>query len=125
MATVKFTKDHEWIRVDGSSAVVGISDYAQAQLGDLVFVELPAVGKKLAKGDEAAVIESVKAASEVYAPVGGEVTEVNDALGDDPTKINSDAQGDGWIFKMSIDDDGELDGLMDEAAYAEFVAALD
>lgn len=125
MATVNFSKDHEWIRVDGSTGVVGISDYAQAQLGDLVFVELPAVGKKLAKGDEAAVIESVKAASEVYAPVGGEVTEVNDALGDDPTKINSDAQGDGWIFKMSIDDDGELDGLMDEAAYAEFVAALD
>lgn len=125
MATVNFSKDHEWIRVDGSTGVVGISDYAQAQLGDLVFVELPDVGKKLAKGDEAAVIESVKAASEVYAPVGGEVTEVNDALGDDPTKINSDALGDGWIFKMSIDDDGELDGLMDEAAYAEFVAALD
>lgn len=124
MATVKFTKDHEWIRADGSSGVVGISDYAQAQLGDLVFVELPEVGKKLAKGDEAAVVESVKAAGEVYAPVSGEVTEVNEALGDDPTKINSDAQGDGWIFKMSIDDGGELDGLMDEAAYAELVEAL-
>jgi len=124
MATIKFTKDHEWIRVDGSFGVVGISDYAQAQLGDLVFVELPAVGKKLPVGAEAAVIESVKAAGEVYAPVSGEVTEVNEALGDDPTKINSDALGDGWIFKMSIDDGGELNGLMDEAAYAEFVETL-
>lgn len=125
MATVKFTKEHEWIRAEGSAGVVGISDYAQAQLGDLVFVELPEVGKKLAKGDEAAVIESVKAAAEVYAPVSGEVTEVNEALGDDPAKINTDALGDGWIFKMSIDDEGELDGLMDEAAYAKFVEELD
>ena len=125
MATMKFTKDHEWIRAEGSSGVVGISDYAQAQLGDLVFVELPDVGKKLAKGDEAAVIESVKAAGEVYAPVSGEVSEVNDALGDDPTKVNTDALGDGWIFKMSIDDEGELGGLMDEAAYAKFVETLD
>ena len=125
MATVKFSKDHEWIRAEGSSGVVGISDFAQAQLGDLVFVELPDVGKKLAQGDEAAVIESVKAAGEVYAPVSGEVVEVNEALGDDPTKINSDALGDGWIFKMSIDNQGELDGLMDEAAYAKFVDELD
>jgi glycine cleavage system H protein len=125
MATMKFTKDHEWIRAEGSSGVVGISDYAQAQLGDLVFVELPDVGKKLAKGDEAAVIESVKAAGEVYAPVSGEVSEVNDALGDDPTKVNTDALGGGWIFKMSIDDEGELGGLMDEAAYAKFVETLD
>ena len=125
MATMKFTKDHEWIRAEGSSGVVGISDYAQAQLGDLVFVELPDVGKKLAKGDEAAVIESVKAAGEVYAPVSGEVSEVNDALGDDPTKVNTDALGDGWIFKMSIDDEGELAGLMGEAAYAKFVETLD
>ncbi|MDP6774788.1 MAG: glycine cleavage system protein GcvH [Rhodospirillales bacterium] len=125
MATVKFSKDHEWIRAEGSAGVVGISDFAQEQLGDLVFVELPDVGKKLAKGDEAAVIESVKAAGEVYAPVGGEVTEVNEALGDDPTKINTDALGDGWIFKMSIDDEGELDGLMDEAAYEKFVEELD
>jgi glycine cleavage system H protein len=125
MATMKFTKDHEWIRAEGSSGVVGISDYAQAQLGDLVFVELPDVGKKLAKGDEAAVIESVKAAGEVYAPVSGEVSEVNDALGDDPTKVNTDALGDGWIFKMSIDDEGELGDLMDEAAYAKFVETLD
>lgn len=125
MATMKFTKDHEWIRAEGSSGVVGISDYAQAQLGDLVFVELPDVGKNLAKGDEAAVIESVKAAGEVYAPVSGEVSEVNDALGDDPTKVNTDALGDGWIFKMSIDDEGELGGLMDEAAYAKFVETLD
>ena len=125
MATLKFTKDHEWIRAEGSSGVVGISDYAQAQLGDLVFVELPDVGKKLAKGDEAAVIESVKAAGEVYAPVSGEVREVNDALCDDPTKVNTDALGDGWIFKMSIDDEGELGGLMDEAAYAKFVETLD
>ena len=125
MATVKFTEDHEWIRAEGSTGVVGISDYAQAQLGDLVFVELPEVGKKLAKGDEAAVVESVKAAGEVYAPVSGEVTEVNEALGDDPAKINTDALGDGWIFKLSIDDEGELDGLMDEAAYAKFVGELD
>lgn len=125
MATVKFSKDHEWIRAEGSAGVVGISDFAQEQLGDLVFVELPDVGKKLAKGDEAAVIESVKAAGEVYAPVGGEVVEVNEALGDDPTKINTDALGDGWIFKMSIDDEGELNGLMDEAAYAKFVEELD
>ena len=125
MATMKFTKDHEWIRAEGSSGVVGISDYAQAQLGDLVFVELPDVGKKLAKGDEAAVIESVKAAGEVYAPVSGEVSEVNDALGDDPTKVNTDALGDGWIFKMSNVDEGELGGLMDEAAYAKFVETLD
>ena len=125
MATVKFSKDHEWIRAEGPSGVVGISDFAQAQLGDLVFVELPDVGKKLAQGDEAAVIESVKAAGEVYAPVSGEVVEVNEALGDDPTKINSDALGDGWIFKMSIDNQGELDGLMDEAAYAKFVEELD
>ena len=97
----------------------------RAKLGDLVFVELPDIGKKLAKGDEAAVIESVKAAGEVYAPVGGEVTEVNEALGDDPTKINTDSLGDGWIFKMSIDDEGELDGLMDEAAYEKFVEELD
>ncbi|HJO72680.1 MAG: glycine cleavage system protein GcvH [Rhodospirillales bacterium] len=125
MATVKFSKDHEWIRAEGSAGVVGISDFAQEQLGDLVFVELPDIGKKLAKGDEAAVIESVKAAGEVYAPVGGEVTEVNEALGDDPTKINTDSLGDGWIFKMSIDDEGELDGLMDEAAYEKFVEELD
>jgi glycine cleavage system H protein len=125
MATIKFTKDHEWIRAEGSSGVVGISDYAQAQLGDLVFVELPDVGKKLAKGDEAAVIESVKAAGEVYAPVSGAVSEVNNALDDDPTKVNTDALGDGWIFKMSIDDEGELGGLMDEAAYAKFVETLD
>ncbi len=125
MATVKFSKDHEWIRAEGSAGVVGISDFAQEQLGDLVFVELPDIGKKLAKGDEAAVIESVKAAGEVYAPVGGEVTEVNEALGDDPTKINTDSLGDGWIFKMSIDDEGELDGLMDEAAYGKFVEELD
>ncbi len=125
MATVKFSKDHEWIRAKGSAGVVGISDFAQEQLGDLVFVELPDIGKKLAKGDEAAVIESVKAAGEVYAPVGGEVTEVNEALGDDPTKINTDSLGDGWIFKMSIDDEGELDGLMDEAAYEKFVEELD
>ena len=125
MATVKFTKDHEWIRAEGPTGVVGISDFAQAQLGDLVFVELPEVGKKLTQGDEAAVIESVKAAGEVYAPVGGEVTAVNEALGDDPAKINADAEGEGWIFKMSIGDDGELDGLMDKAAYAKFVKELD
>ncbi len=123
--SVKYTKEHEWIRIDGASAVVGISDYAQKQLGEIVFVELPDAGKKLDKGAEAAVIESVKAASEVYAPASGAVTEVNGGLGDDPGKVNADAMGAGWLFKMTLSDKAELDGLMDEAQYADYVKGLD
>ena len=125
MSTLKFSEDHEWILVDGDGGTVGITDYAQEQLGDIVFVELPDVGKSLAKGDEAAVIESVKAASELYAIVGGEVTEVNEGLADDPAQVNSDPMGGGWFFKMKIGDAGELDGLMDEKAYKEFTASLE
>ena len=120
-----FTQEHEWIEVDGDSATVGITDYAQHQLGDLVFVEVPATGTELAKGGEAAVVESVKAASDVYAPVSGTVTEANDALEDDPALVNSDAEGGGWFFRLTISDKSELDGLMDESAYREFVAGLD
>ena len=125
MSDLKFSQDHEWILVDGDSGTVGITDYAQEQLGDIVFVELPEVGKELAKGDEAAVIESVKAASELYAIVGGEVTEVNEGLGDDPAQVNSDPMGGGWFFKMKIGDAGELAGLMDEDAYKEYTASLE
>jgi glycine cleavage system H protein len=125
MSDLKFSEDHEWIRVDGDTGVVGITDYAQQQLGDIVFVELPEVGRQLAKGDEAAVIESVKAASEVYAIVGGEVAEVNGALDDDPAKVNADPMGDGWFFKIKIADAGDLNGLMDESAYADYTASLE
>ncbi len=124
MADLQYSKDHEWVRVEGDVAVVGISDYAQSQLGDVVFVELPEVGKQVAKDGEAAVVESVKAASEIYAPVSGEVVEVNDALGDDPEMVNGSPTGDGWFFKLRIGDASELDGLMDEAAYLEFVKGL-
>ncbi len=124
MSDLKYSKEHEWVRVEGDVAVVGISDFAQAQLGDVVFVELPEVGKQVAKDGDAAVVESVKAASEVYAPLSGEVVEVNDALGDEPETVNSAPTGDGWFFKLRIDDPSELDGLMDEAAYLEFVKGL-
>jgi glycine cleavage system H protein len=119
-----FTKEHEWIRVEGDQATVGISDHAQEALGDIVFAEVPDTGKQLSKGQEAAVVESVKAASDVYAPVSGEVTESNPAIADDPAIINRDAEGDGWFFKLKLSDPGELDGLMDEAAYREFVNSL-
>jgi glycine cleavage system H protein len=119
-----FTEEHEWIEVEGDSATIGITDYAQGQLGDIVFVEVPAAGTTLAKGKEAAVVESVKAASDVYAPVSGTVTEGNPALEDDPALVNTAAETDGWFFKLSISDAGELDGLMDEAAYQDFVAGL-
>ena len=122
--SVYFTKEHEWIRVEGDTATVGISDHAQAQLGDIVFAEVPEAGRKLTKGQEAAVVESVKAASDVYAPVSGEVVEGNGALADDPALINSDPEGAGWFFKLKLSDTGELDGLMDEAAYRDFVASL-
>jgi glycine cleavage system H protein len=119
-----FTKEHEWIRVDGDVATVGISDHAQEALGDIVFAEVPDAGKSLAKGDDAAVVESVKAASDVYAPVGGEVIEGNAALADDPALINRDPEGDGWFFKLKLADTSELEGLMDETAYREWVKTL-
>jgi glycine cleavage system H protein len=122
MATMKFSKEHEWIRVEGDVATIGITQHAAEQLGDLVFVELPDVGKTVAPGDEAAVVESVKAASEVYAPVSGEVVEVNSVLADEPGKVNEAPQGDGWFLKLKLSNPSELDGLMDEAAYEAFVA---
>jgi len=117
MSVMRFSKDHEWVKVEGGIATVGISVYAQEQLGDVVFVELPAVGKKVTQGDEAAVVESVKAASEVYAPVSGEVVAVNDALAATPGTVNEDAEGRGWFMKIKLSDPGEVDELMDEAAY--------
>jgi glycine cleavage system H protein len=122
--SVYFTKEHEWIRVDGDTATVGISDHAQEQLGDIVFAEVPETGKHLSKGQEAAVVESVKAASDVYAPVSGEVLEGNGKVADDPALVNSDPEGEGWFFKLKLDNPGELDGLMDEAAYRDWVKTL-
>ena len=119
-----FTEDHEWVDVDGEIGTVGISDYAQGQLGDIVFVDVPEEGKSLTKGDEAAVVESVKAASDVYSPVSGTVIEGNAALADEPALVNNDAEGDGWFYKIGLSDSGELDELMDEAAYEAFVAKL-
>ena len=119
-----FTKDHEWVRVDGDSATVGISDHAQAALGDIVFAEVPEAGRILAKGDEAAVVESVKAASDVYAPVSGTVTEANAALGDDPALANREPEEGGWFFKLTLSDPSELDGLMDEPAYRAWCETL-
>jgi len=119
-----FTREHEWIRVDGDVATVGISDHAQQALGDIVFAEVPEAGKQLAKGAEAAVVESVKAASDVYSPVGGEVIEGNSAVADDPALINRDPEGDGWFFKLKLADPGELHGLMEEADYREWVKTL-
>ena len=124
MADLKYSKEHEWVRVEGDVAVVGISDYAQAQLGDVVFVELPEIGRQVAKDSEAAVVESVKAASEVYAPVSGEVVEVNNALSDEPEMVNGAPMDDGWFFKIRIGNPSEIDDLMDEAAYREFVKGL-
>ncbi|PZU60217.1 MAG: glycine cleavage system protein GcvH [Sphingobium sp.] len=119
-----FTDEHEWIDVAGDIATVGITDYAQEQLGDIVFVELPEEGAKFEKGDDAAVVESVKAASDVYAPISGEVVEANGALEDEPALVNSDPEEDGWFFKLRIADASELEGLMNEAAYKKFVAGL-
>lgn len=119
-----FTEDHEWIEVDGDSATVGITDYAQSQLGDIVFAEVPATGATLKKGGDAAVVESVKAASDVYAPVSGTVTEGNGALEGDPALVNSDPEGEGWFFKLTLSDTSELDSLMDAAAYKAFVDGL-
>jgi glycine cleavage system H protein len=122
MPTLRFTKDHEWIRQDGDTAVIGITDFAQQQLGDIVYVELPAVGAMVVAGKEAAVVESAKAASEVYAPVSGEVVAVNDAIAGDPAKVNADPMGEGWFLAVKLADPKALDGLMDETAYAAFVA---
>lgn len=119
-----FTDEHEWIDVDGTSATVGITDYAQGQLGDIVFVEVPAAGTPVKKGGDAAVVESVKAASDVYAPVSGTVTAGNGALDGDPALVNSDPEGEGWFFKLTLSDPSELDGLMDEAAYKAYVNGL-
>ena len=119
-----FTQDHEWVDVDGDVGTVGISDYAQSQLGDVVFVEVPEAGKQLTKGADAAVVESVKAASDVYSPVSGTVIEGNAALADDSSLVNSDAEAAGWFFKLTLSDPAELDSLMDEAAYAAFVEGL-
>jgi len=124
MSAIRYTKEHEWVKVDGDTATVGISPYAQEQLGDVVFVELPEVGKKVEKGKEMAVVESVKAASEVYAPIGGEVLEVNSALTDAPATVNEDAMGKGWFAKLKLANKAELDGLMDEAAYKAYCDSL-
>lgn len=121
---LRFSKDHEWVRRDGDIAVVGITDYAQGQLGDVVYVELPEIGKKVEKGKEAAVVESVKAASEVYAPVSGEVVAVNEALAGEPAKVNADPMGEGWFLKIRMSNPGELDELMEETAYKDYVAGL-
>ncbi len=119
-----FTEDHEWVDVDGDVGTVGISEYAQSQLGDIVFVDVPEDGKQLGKGDEAAVVESVKAASDVYSPVSGNVLEGNAALVDDPSLVNSDAEGEGWFFKITLSDPSEVEALMDETAYEAFVSKL-
>ena len=119
-----FTKDHEWIALDGDTATVGITDYAQGQLGDITFVELPAEGATLGKGDSVSVVDSVKAASDVYSPVSGTVSGINAALADQPELVNSAAEGDGWLWRMTLSDAGELEALMDETAYRAFVDSL-
>lgn len=119
-----YSQDHEWIDVDGDTGTVGITDYAQGQLGDITFVELPEAGSNQSKGDAACVVDSVKAASDVYAPVGGTVTAANAALEGEPELVNTDPEGAGWLFKLTLSDAGELDGLMDKAAYDAFVAGL-
>ena len=120
-AMLKFSKDHEWLRIDGDIATVGITPYAQGQLGDLVFIELPAAGRELERGAAAAVVESVKAASDVYSPISGEVTQVNESIVNEPGLVNSDPMGKGWLFKMKIADASEIETLMDEAAYQSLI----
>jgi glycine cleavage system H protein len=119
-----FTREHEWIRVEGDTATIGISNHAQEALGDIVFAEVPEPGRRVSKGQEAAVVESVKAASDVYAPLSGEIVEGNQAVADDPSLVNTDPEGEGWFFKLKLDDPGQLDGLMDEDAYREWVKTL-
>ena len=122
--SVRYTNEHEWVRLEGDVGTIGITTYAQEQLGDVVFVEVPAVGRKVAKGESVAVVESVKAASDIYAPVSGEVVEANAALADSPGDVNAQPTGKGWFFKIRLSDKAELDGLMDEAAYDAFVKSL-
>jgi glycine cleavage system H protein len=124
MSDLRFSEDHEWLRIEGDTVVVGITDYAQQQLGDIVFIDLPEVGKEVKKGEEAAVVESVKAASEVYASISGTVTEVNESLADEPAKVNMDPENEGWFFKMKPSDPSELVELMEVSAYKDFVAGL-
>jgi glycine cleavage system H protein len=124
MSEIRYSQDHEWVKLDGDTVTIGITHYAQEQLGDVVFVELPEVGKKVEKGKELAVVESVKAASEVYAPMSGEVVEVNSVLTDAPATVNEDAVGKGWFAKVKVSDKGQLSGLMDEAAYKKYVEGL-
>jgi len=124
MSETKFTKDHEWVRLDGGVATVGITDHAQNALGDVVFVDLPEVGREVAAGEAVAVVESVKAASDVYAPIAGRIVEVNGALGDNPGMVNAGPTTDGWFFRIEPADPGEIGALMDEAAYAAFVDTL-
>ena len=119
-----FTKEHEWIRVEGNSGTVGISSHAQEQLGDIVFVEVPEAGREIRKGQEAAVVESVKAASDVYSPISGSVIEGNQAIADDPSLVNNDPEGAGWFFKIEVKDSSELDGMMDEGAYRDWIKTL-
>jgi glycine cleavage system H protein len=118
--TIYYTEEHEWVRVEGDSATVGVTDFAQGQLGDVVFVEIPDAGRQVAKGGEAAVVESVKAASDVYAPVSGEIVEGNQAVVDEPSLVNTDPEGEGWFFKLLLSDPSELEGLMDADAYKSF-----
>ena len=124
MADIRYSKDHEWVRRDGDLAVIGITDYAQNQLGDVVYVELPAIGRKVEQGGDAAVVESVKAASEVYAPVSGEVVAVNELLSGEPGRVNAEPMGEGWFFKLKLADKKQLAALMDEAAYKKFIEGL-
>ena len=124
MADTRYTKEHEWLRVDGDVGTIGITQYAQEQLGDVVFVDVPQAGRKVAKGEACAVVESVKAASDIYAPVSGEVVEANAALADTPGDVNAEPMGKGWFFNIKLSDKGELSGLMDEAAYNDFVKSL-
>jgi glycine cleavage system H protein len=124
MSDIRYSQEHEWVKVDGDTATIGITVYAQEQLGDVVFVDLPAIGKKVEKGKELAVVESVKAASEVYSPISGEVVEVNSALSDTPATVNEDAMGKGWIAKLKVADKSQLGALMDEAAYKKYVEGL-
>ena len=124
MSEVRYTDQHEWVRVEGGEATIGITKFAAEQLGDVVFVELPDAGRKVGAGGEAAVVESVKAASEVYAPLSGEVTAANSALADEPAKVNADPEGEGWFFKIKLDDAGEFSKLMSRAQYDEFVKGL-
>ena len=123
--STKFSKNHEWISIEGNIATVGITNYAQKQLGDVVYAEVPEAGKEVDQGDDTALVESVKAASEIFAPITGEITEGNAALEDEPATINTDTEGEGWIFKMTVADASQLDGLMDAAAYKDYVAGLE